>query len=522
MSRKKLVRMQEEKAYCPNCGTEMENGDCFCGKCGYKIKEERVKEKKKAYKVTVGIIFLIAVVVTGMAVKAGMLGFINKIGGESEIPDLYYVKDDTAYGVNLSNMESTPKEFGTDENIGGVFSRAVDLRMRGEKEIIHNSFKPELMSMDGKYHFFIKDVDADECTYSLYYSKKGGKPVKVDSDIEVHELAADNRIVYMKKGNLYFNDLKKTVRIGQNITTFYLNKEKNKILWGEDNAEDSGNTYYDYFIQDLGEKSQKYKIAENCIIRDWTADFSKILMAGDNEYFIVENQNKMKEIDSNGACFWSDLEKERLLFAEHNYGDDMTEFTFWEKGEEDSFTVTTGKSHMASDCFYDEKEEKIYVSSPEKGLISITCNKKNRGSVKEINIHAGTVWNKKLIQDEEEKKTKFYYVLDGLNGKPDQLFCNEKLLYSGEDIVLDLIEKNEGLVWGTQKESLFKLKGTELENIADKVKMSFFQVIEGEKVLFLENYDDEKQCGDLIYYDGENLQLVDTGVKEFLFWDMRR
>ena len=59
--------------------------------------------------------------------------------------------------------------------------------------------------------------------------KRGGEPVKVDSDIEVHELAEDNRIVYMKNGNLYFSDLKSTSRIGQNITTFYLNKEKNKV-----------------------------------------------------------------------------------------------------------------------------------------------------------------------------------------------------------------------------------------------------------------------------------------------------
>lgn len=80
--------------------------------------------------------------------------------------------------------------------------------------------------------------------------KRGGEPVKVDSDIEVHELAEDNRIVYMKNGNLYFSDLKSTSRIGQNITTFYLNKEKNKVLWGEYNAEDH-NKYYDYYIRDL-------------------------------------------------------------------------------------------------------------------------------------------------------------------------------------------------------------------------------------------------------------------------------
>ena len=521
MSWEKFTGVQNQKKYCPLCGTEMENGACFCGKCGYKVKEYSVKGKKKDYKVTVGIFFFISVIVVGMAVKTGMFGFLNKIGENSKIPNLYYVKDDTAYGVNLSNLESIPKEFGTDENIGGVFSRAVDLRMYGEDGVIFNNFKPELMSTDGKYHFFIEDVKEDECTYSLYCSKEGGEPVKVDSDIEVHELAEDNRIVYMKNGNLYFSDLKSTSRIGQNITTFYLNKEKNKVLWGEYNAEDH-NKYYDYYIRDLGQKSQKYKIAEKCTVRDWRTDFSKILMAGESGYFTVENQNKIKKIHSKGACIWSDLEKEQLIFADYTYGNDRTEFTIWEKGEEDSFTVKTGKNSMVSDFFYDEKEEKIYASSQERGLISINGAKKHRGGVKEINIHAGMVWNKKLIQNEEGRETKLYYIVNGGNGEADQLFCNEKLLYSGEDMVLDLTERTEGPVWGIQEESLFKLKGTEIEIIADKVNFTFFQVLGGEKAVFLENYDKEKQCGDLMYYDGEKLHLVDTDVREFLFWDTGR
>ena len=493
----------------------MENRDCVCGKCEYKIKEECMKERKKAYKVVVGIIFLIAVIATGMAVKSRTLGFINKIGGDSKIPNLYYVKDDTAYGVNLSNLESTPKEFGTDENMAEVFFGAIELRLWGEEGFLNNSFKPDLMSRDGKYHFFIKNVKEDEDTYTLYYSKKG-EQVIIDSDIEVHELVADNRIVYRKNGNLYLNDLERTVKIGQNISRFYLNKEKTKILWGEVNSEDN---YCDYYIQNLGEKSQKHKIADNCEIIEWTTDFSKILMSGNMGYFIVENQNKMKEIDSKGGCVWSDLEKERLLFAKHVYGSDTTKFTVWEKGEGESFAVTTGEGWAYYS--YDEKEETIYMSTRERGVISIACSKKNRGDVKEINIHAGSVWNRKLIQDEEGKKTRFYYVVDGLNGEPDQLFCNERLLCSGEDIELDLIEKNEGPVWGTQKESLFKLKGTELESIANQVTIKFLQVIEGEKVLFLKNYDDEKKCGDLIYYDGQNLQFIDTGVEEFLFWDTK-
>ena len=58
---------------------------------------------------------------------------------------------------------------------------------------------------------------------------------------------------------------------------------------------------------------------------------------------LIENQNKMKEIDSKGGCVWSDLEKERLLFAKHVYGSDTTKFTVWEKGEGESFAVTTGE-----------------------------------------------------------------------------------------------------------------------------------------------------------------------------------
>ena len=142
--------------------------------------------------------------------------------------------------------------------------------------------------------------------------------------------------------------------------------------------------------------------------------------------------------------------------------------------------------------------------------------------MKEINIHAGMVWNKKLIQNEEGRETKLYYIVNGGNGEADQLFCNEKLLYSGEDMVLDLTERTEGPVWGIQEESLFKLKGTEIEIIADKVNFTFFQVLGGEKAVFLENYDKEKQCGDLMYYDGEKLHLVDTDVREFLFWDTGR
>ena len=95
-------QIEKRKKFCPSCGTEMEPGTVFCGKCGYKIVEESDKNNKKFFRYV--SVFVVAVVIGGI-MKFGILGVMNLPGGNKEIPNLYYVKDNTAYGRWLENLE---------------------------------------------------------------------------------------------------------------------------------------------------------------------------------------------------------------------------------------------------------------------------------------------------------------------------------------------------------------------------------------------------------------------------------
>ena len=46
-------------------------------------------------------------------------------------------------------------------------------------------------------------------------------------------MAKNGSIVYKKNGNLYINDLERKQKLASDISEFYLNSEKDKLLWTE-------------------------------------------------------------------------------------------------------------------------------------------------------------------------------------------------------------------------------------------------------------------------------------------------
>lgn len=192
----------------------------------------------------------------------------NKTGKKTAEPtELFYVKGTSLYGMDIKAMEKEPVEYT--ENFTTA-SEVYDVTGYFWKTF-HKSFVP-LVTKDGRYHFILEDVEADESsqqlkTYTLLYQKDGEKPVRVDNKISGNYVVTDdNRVVYKKNGNLYVSDLTDRKKLDSDIDTFYVSDDGKHVMWTVASSEDAneGELYNwdtrnmcDIYYQDIEQKTEK-------------------------------------------------------------------------------------------------------------------------------------------------------------------------------------------------------------------------------------------------------------------------
>lgn len=303
----------QEFSYCPNCGQKAEAGSVYCEFCGARLDgQEEVQEKKGKVsgKPKFPLIPIIAGGVAAVAVAAIAGIFILpklSFGSSDGLPkELFYVKDESLYGVSLKNSKQEPEEYTDELTDSSGIESAVNL--------LNNV---RLLGDDGKYRFIVEDVSYNsnyDPVYDLYYQKGSKEPEKVDTGIEgPYVLTNDNHLLYKKNGNLYVNDLEDKEKIDSDVSSFYVDEAGKHVLWTVDEGDEFGkNIYY----QDIAMKDEKAELESNARIVACNSDFSKILLNKEGTIYLVRNQGKGEKVAGDADDIYSvDLENETFFYT---------------------------------------------------------------------------------------------------------------------------------------------------------------------------------------------------------------
>lgn len=519
--------------YCPNCGAHVGERAVFCGNCGYKIQEETVpaekreekrEENRRKNKVSkeamkaAAVVLALALAAGGIA-KLKVAGYLGGISEEQEISKLYYVKDGTVYGKSLGDLDGEPMRFGTDRNMRRLFDMADIWKDYARPEYYLFLFCPDLMDPRGEGQFLIDDIQ-ENLTYSLFFKKKGEEPIQIDTGIEVHQVAKNGSIVYKKNGNLYINDLERKQKLASDISEFYLNSEKDKLLWTERTDREG---IEDCYVQDMNTGDKEQVIEEGNLI-DFTKDFSKICGQDSEGSFIIRDQEEREEIESTIG----DLESEIFISCEaYDEKDGTKRVSVYKRGNREAwFKIPAGRDESIVNCKYSKENEKMYFEfydeiSGNGRLMSADCNaftlydEKSREYVDqvftEISDGAGGY---QFIFDEEEDCDDLYYAEQ--DGEKQRIFFNDNELLSGNYFAFHS-PKDEYMWIEEDNGDLYRIKEEDAKIVFSGSKRC--QPLVGGRALALENYDRETFRGDLVYYDGRESHLIETDVEEFLYWE---
>lgn len=246
--------VQGEVTFCTNCGSKVPGGAVFCENCGAPVNGEAAgnnvvvtgsdntdgenagKPKKKILPVIAGVAAA-AVVVGAAAVVVP-----NLFSGGSANNTVMYITEEGMFAANLKKLKKDPAEY-TDE-VGGYSYAFSGMQM---------------VSPDGKYKFYMEKASSDLSNYTLYYKKnEKADREKVDSDISRHAITADNKIVYIKDGDLYVSDMKEKGKVASNVNYFQMDDSGKYVVW---NSWDSATYEHDLYYCEVSTDAEKEKIA---------------------------------------------------------------------------------------------------------------------------------------------------------------------------------------------------------------------------------------------------------------------
>lgn len=276
-----MEEQEREGGFCPSCGKKVEEGSLFCEFCGCKLSDgsggKRPPVKRKYL-----LIGAIAAIILAVALISGAI-IARLYGNSGRLHEVFYVKDESLYGVDLKDRKKQPVEY-TDEFLdsGASFEDAA-------------GFGFQFQNLKGNCYFIPRNVNGD--TYSLYIQKRNETAMKLDGGIQgIYKVTNDNRVVYGKNGNLYVNDGKERRKIDSEVSFFQLSQNGESLIWLVAKKENEVNCY-DIYFQDLIGKEEKRKLAGNCLLWKYSEDLKRIFYIKNEILYLVKDQEKSQKLE---------------------------------------------------------------------------------------------------------------------------------------------------------------------------------------------------------------------------------
>ena len=285
------VPNEEQRKFCPNCGTANNMNDLFCQECGmfFGNAEEKMgkgmpnKSQKNSKVVKVVIPAVIAVIL--IALICVVPRFI-KVGGNGKSKDfIVYIKDNELFMAKSNKYE--PMQIGDK-----FYENKSDAQT-------YSYYSGVSYSTDNKYIYYPKNFEIIKDTYDLYYKKVGDRKAeekKIDSDVLDYKIIDDNKIAYIKDYDdrkLYLYDKNDSVKITSDAAWMTVSDDGKYILW---RSNDGDNKLY---VQDIAMKKDKVKLESDVErLYAYSDDLKTIVYKKDDNLYVMNNMDEKEKIAS--------------------------------------------------------------------------------------------------------------------------------------------------------------------------------------------------------------------------------
>lgn len=454
---------------------------------GGKLKEAKLDEKikkvdKKVWMIAGGVLAVVVLLVI----------LIKVVGGSSGMDYNF------AMYVNEDNQLSYTKLTGKGDPM----------------EITEEGFNGFQMADDSKTVFYLDyNEDGELCLYYRNATKAKKEPVLVDSKVDGDfSINADgSRVYYMKKGNLYVSNLKKSEKIESDVDGFLLSQDGKKVLYQNDDGE--------LYVWNGRKSTEVDSDVEN--IYYWSEDLKEFYYLRDNDLYLKKGSKDGEKVlsdctscyigeDGTGYALNDDAELYYIKGKKATeVASDVTSRTVateravvvYEVEDEEWFVAVKGKSY-ALDV---EDVSKLRLSDDGKTLYMLLDVKDEHGDLVKISIGGKPGKVKEVDEDVYyydlgfTEEGKFYYFKDVEDGHGTLIFngkeVDTEVYYGGYGFMgskpyyLKDVDSGEGTLYVKTKE------------VADGVAVSSVSYNEDKKtLLFITEWDHSDYVGTLNYY----------------------
>lgn len=380
------------------------------------------------------------------------------------------------------------------------------------------------MADDSKTLFYVSyNDDGEMCLYYRNATKAKKDPVELDSDVDGNFAINEDgsKVYYMKNGNLYVHNLKKSEKIESHVEYFVLSENGKKVLYGNDDGElyiwnGKKSTEIDSDVEDLYYCSEDLKVIYyqkngDLYLKSGSKKSQKVL--SDCGGISINETGKGYASTNDGELYYIDGKKATKIAKDVSSVRQAYERSVVVYSVDDGdewYVAVKGKAYeLDVDDVYN-----VRLSNNGKLLYLLLDPEDGHGDL--VRIKIGSKPGEAKVMDEEvyyssmgfNENNKFYYFkdMDGSHGT---------LYFDGKEIAEDVYYSSYGFM-GNKPYYLTDVKSGEGtlcvkgKEVAEDVAVDSIRYNEEKKSLvFMSDWDEGKSEGTLNFYKSKTKVIAE-------------
>lgn len=538
-------------AFCPECGKQIPADSVYCEHCGKRIWEEGAdyasyedNGERTVFSLNKKRLFGAAAVFLLFIVLGGLL---SRRDWTAEMKNIFYIKDNSAYGYRAEKQESEELsvrylEKWSDRSSGGLLSGNETENV--ESDGMRGPGSAPAYSVSGRYFYYTELGMGD--SFNLIRTDRKKKETKtLDSGVVEFLPAQEGKVIYRKENEaLYYYDGSRKRKLASDAEFYRVSKDGSRLLWITD--EDG---VRDIYCQQLLDKSEPLRLERNAQLLDAASDLSVILVQKEDGVFKISAKGKKdKLVGEISSAMQGDAESDSFYFLRDGADSTGKELCYFSAGQakliDDSFKeilwqgsgvliytrtgddecmmawggrtgelerrlALTGQIQADGDRLYFLSTEELPGKNgkPQHELSYVVLTEQefqvtavDRGVAEIAYVYGGSVYYYKQMGNNlgdlyrDGEWVAYDVAVGSVGGVPDgrSVLCIADASSSGKRGTLTLLTA-EGS-----------------RNIADNVRA--YSAVSEKEIFILSEFSREKRRGDLLLFDGQKAELLEADI----------